>query len=61
MCESEKLIILGDEVAEACTEETLKKVMKYWDPVRISSKIEPISKQFKLLMRVMEPSHAVHG
>ena len=24
--ESEKLIILGDEVAEACTEETLKKV-----------------------------------
>jgi hypothetical protein len=27
VCESEKLITLGDEVAEACTEETLKKVM----------------------------------
>ena len=26
VCESEKLITLGDEVAEACTEETLKKV-----------------------------------
>ena len=25
--ESEKLITLGDEVAEACTEETLKKVI----------------------------------
>lgn len=27
VCESEKLITIGDEVAEACTEETLKKVM----------------------------------
>ena len=26
VCESEKLIALGDEVAEACTEETLKRV-----------------------------------
>ena len=27
VCESEKLITIGDEVAEACTEETLKKVL----------------------------------
>ena len=27
--ESEKLMTLGDEVAEACTEETLKKVYYY--------------------------------
>ena len=29
VCECEKLITLGHQVAEACTEETLKKVMKY--------------------------------
>ena len=30
VCESEKLIALGDEVANACTEETLKKVLYYY-------------------------------
>ncbi len=75
VCESEKLITLGDEVAEACTEKTLKKVLtvSYVEHIVTSClpiqalqqenlpKIEPICKQFKLLMKVMEPSHEEQG
>ena len=78
VCESEKLIAIGEEVAEACMEETLKNVnfsqtahVIYCDQYVFNTlqalvhenlpKIEPITQQFKLLMKVMESSHEEQG